>query len=1127
MATELAKAYVQIIPSAEGISGSLSELMGGEAASAGESSGASLANSLFSKLKSTLVTLGIGKAITDAINQTGDFETSMAKVSTLFTGTGEEFTALQSKILEVSSQTGMAATMLAEAAYSAESASVPVELLGQMIESSAKLAIAGFTDVDTALSATAKTMNAYGESGEAAMQKVQTVLLQTQNLGITTVGELGASLANVTPTAAAMGVSFEQIGAAMALMTSKGTATAQATTQLRAAMTELGKAGTTADKSFRAAAEGSQYAGMSFQEAIAAGANLGDVFSLMNNYAESSGLSMVDLWGSVEAGNAAMMIASDIETFNSDLEAMSTTADVLGESYGTMAESFGQSMNSLKESARNLITTLFEGGDISASLDSLLQSAGNIGDKILTWITNGVGGIADAIPTLISGLFDFGAGLIGSIAKVDWMDLGSRILNGIIGGLGSLQTNVFDTISSALTTATGALGEVLAGFMSKGSEIAQNLIAGISAGAPGVAEAISTILDSIATAISTAFPSISDGISNIVSAFEPLVSSITTSFTTVAATVATAVTDIVSGLAPYIPAITEMVTTTVGQIPQIIDSFGGIAETVSGAITSIVEALAPYIPSITEMVETTVARLPEVVSAFDGIVGTVSAAITSIVESVAPYIPNITAMVETTVSTLPDIVTAFQGIADTIPGIIESIGSAVETIGAAVSGVVSSVGTNVSGIVDAFSGLLESLSGPIEAVGSLIESIGTAIGTVVEAVGNCVAQINDSFARVLESLQGVFTSFGEGAKTAGEGFSTLADAIIKLVNQTGFFDLAATLTQVATAVGQIAETGKKAGDAYQNLEKLVTSLATMAATDFNTMAEDLETVANKLYIITTYTPSLKDTKSGLDDIKNVKLSDLCGELDKAISKTDAFTTAVDENAQAIVDRFSSLITDTKAEFTTYDWKSIGTDLTDKIAAGIKEKASSVTTNMETVAKDGASKMSTYNWASVGRDIISGIVSGISSSSGTLYSKLRSVAQSALQTAKNALGISSPSKVMRDEVGRWIPEGIAEGIQGSSNAVTDAMDEILAAENTGGAIAQTVSTQSAQMGMAARSVESGTADSSTAGLMNQIVDAIREGMENASVNSYLDGELVTESVNRRLGEQMSGGRFAYA
>ena len=61
-----------------------------------------------------------------------------------------------------------------------------------MLEGSTKLAKAGFTDIDTALSATAKTLNAYGlETTEA--ERIQGILIQTQNKGITTVGELGAT----------------------------------------------------------------------------------------------------------------------------------------------------------------------------------------------------------------------------------------------------------------------------------------------------------------------------------------------------------------------------------------------------------------------------------------------------------------------------------------------------------------------------------------------------------------------------------------------------------------------------------------------------------------------------------------------------------------------------------------------------------------------------------------------------------------------------------------------------------------------------------------------------------------------------------------------------------------------
>ena len=77
------------------------------------------------------------------------------------------------------------------------------------------------------------------------------VLMQTQNNGITTVGELSSCLANVTPTAAALGVEFDQVGAALATMTAAGTPAAQATTQLNALFNELGQTGSRADLALR------------------------------------------------------------------------------------------------------------------------------------------------------------------------------------------------------------------------------------------------------------------------------------------------------------------------------------------------------------------------------------------------------------------------------------------------------------------------------------------------------------------------------------------------------------------------------------------------------------------------------------------------------------------------------------------------------------------------------------------------------------------------------------------------------------------------------------------------------------------------------------------------------------
>ena len=382
MATEIAKAYVQIIPSAQGISGKIKEVLDPEAQSAGQSAGQTIGEQIGSFATKAIAALGIGKMISDSITNGMDFETSMAKASTLFSGTHEELEMLQDDIVRISTETGVAAAQLAEAAYSAESASVPVGNLGDMIESSAKLATAGFTDVDTALSATAKTMNAYGMMSDDVaetqrnMEEVQRILIQTQNKGITTVGELGAALANVTPTAAAAGVGFDQVGAALALMTAQGTPTAQATTQLRSAIAELEKSGTKASDALVAAAEGSEYAGMSFVEMMANGATLGDVMGMLQDYADETGVSMLDLWSSIEGGNAAMSIAKDVSLFDEDLAAMATTADVVGDAYATMSDTAAFKLEQVKNSLKNVGISAFN--EFADPLTNALDSVGQI-----------------------------------------------------------------------------------------------------------------------------------------------------------------------------------------------------------------------------------------------------------------------------------------------------------------------------------------------------------------------------------------------------------------------------------------------------------------------------------------------------------------------------------------------------------------------------------------------------------------------------------------------------------------------------------------------------------------------------------------------------------------------------
>ncbi len=457
--------------------------------------------------KATEAVVNLGK---EALSSGMSFEASMQKTKTLFTGTDEQFSALSDEILELSSATGLAADGLAEAAYSAESAGVPMEMLGTMLQSSAELAAAGFTDIDTALSATAKTMNAYGMEGEESIGKVQKVLIQTQNLGITTVDELGASLAQVTPTASAFGVSFEQVGASLAVMTASGTSTAQATTQLNSLIAELGKSGTIASNNLAKAAEGTQYAGMSFNEMMDAGADLGDVLGMISAQADKDGVSMVDMFSSIEAGKAALSIFSgEGETFKSDLEQMATSADIVGDAYSTVSDSLEFKTQRIKTSFSNMATGLFEvvSGPLADAADGAADALASITQG---FNENGVSGVADAL----LGIFENAA---QQITAFDWSGTADKIVSGITGFIeGDGVGRFLETASNIVTSIAQGLGQAVPKLLPALVKLVTHIATNLISQAPKLINAGLQLIANLAVGLVQALPDIARAIWEVI-----------------------------------------------------------------------------------------------------------------------------------------------------------------------------------------------------------------------------------------------------------------------------------------------------------------------------------------------------------------------------------------------------------------------------------------------------------------------------------------------------------------------------------------------------------------------------------------------------------------------------------
>ena len=312
------------------------------------------------------------------------FEDAMAKVSTIADASEVPINDLQEAIVELSNKTGIAATDIAENVYNAISAGQATGDAVAFVEKATMLAKAGFTDSASALDILTTAMNAYGLEAED-VGRVSDILIQTQNLGKTTVGELAAAMGRAIPTAKANGVEIENLAAMYAVMTSNGIATAETTTYLNSMLNELGKQGTTAAVAFAKGTEHIKEGGLTMAEAMEQGWELTDVLSILDEQAYASGTSIANMFGSAEAGKAATVLLDNAQKLNGVVDAMRSSAGSTEEAFNkldTKSFQMQQTLNKLKNTGIELGTTLM------TMLAPFIDAVGGKVQQLSNWVNS-------------------------------------------------------------------------------------------------------------------------------------------------------------------------------------------------------------------------------------------------------------------------------------------------------------------------------------------------------------------------------------------------------------------------------------------------------------------------------------------------------------------------------------------------------------------------------------------------------------------------------------------------------------------------------------------------------------------------------------------------------------------
>lgn len=402
------------------------------------------------------ITMPVVAGGTVAVKEAKDYSSALAKLSTIADTTQTPLSDLDDSIMKLSDDTGISAAALAEASYDAISAGQSTEDAVGFVGKANVLARSGFTSMSTATDTLTTAMNAYGLSADQ-VSSVSDKLITTQNLGKTTVDELGASIGKVIPTAAMYGVNLDQLSAAYITTTKNGIGTAESTTYINGMLNELGKSGSTTSDILK------EKTGKSFSELMNSGYNLSDVLQIIQNEADSSGMSLADMFGSQEAAKAAATITQHTTDFTSAVKELESSAGTAQKAFDTLEASdpsiqFEKTKTAIQNCAISIGQILMPiVQQITGKIQELVQKFRDLDPATQQQIVK-FAAIAAAIGPLIAII----GTLISSVGKI--ITFGGQIVS-LVGSIttwmGTASTFITGTMIPAITGVVTAIGPFL------------------------------------------------------------------------------------------------------------------------------------------------------------------------------------------------------------------------------------------------------------------------------------------------------------------------------------------------------------------------------------------------------------------------------------------------------------------------------------------------------------------------------------------------------------------------------------------------------------------------------------------------------------------------------------------
>lgn len=485
---ELGKAYVQIVPSAQGIKSALTEMFDEETEGLGEQTGQSIGQKLVGTLKNVIVAAGIGKIISDSINMGGALQQSLGGVETLFkdsADTVKEYAAQAYRTVGLSANdymeqtTSFAASLLSSVSQDTDAAAQLANMAMVDMADNANKMGTDMQDIQNAYQGFAKQNYTMLDNLKLGYGGTQAEMQRMLN-DATKISGVKYDLGNLADMYSAIHIIQQE-------MDITGTTAKEAATTLTGSFAAM-----------KAAAEnvmGNWSTGADLTEPLQALADTAQTFLVDN---------LLPMIGNVLAGIPEIVYSLVPELLQTGTELLSSLAqgftEGIPEFFSTALPQLLAFTDQLRDNAAsfvdaglNLITQLLNGliaglPDLIAYVpDIIINICGIINDNMPKILAEGVSiivqlvvGIVKAVPDLLANWKKILQAVLSVISAINWLNIGKNILTGVANGVKSMGSSMLNAFKGGFSSALAWIKSLPSQAVQWGKNLIQSFINGLT-----------------------------------------------------------------------------------------------------------------------------------------------------------------------------------------------------------------------------------------------------------------------------------------------------------------------------------------------------------------------------------------------------------------------------------------------------------------------------------------------------------------------------------------------------------------------------------------------------------------------------------------------------------------------